>query len=190
MYFIIGLGNPGEQYARTRHNVAWILFDMLLGEEVWEYDAFLSARVAVTELAGKEVVFMKPLTFMNRSGEVLPALRKKYKAFSPNRIVVVHDELDLLLGEVRVAFARGHAGHNGVKSIMQHLKTKAFWRLRVGIARKLEDGRFIKPPVLAPFSQEEMTVLSGQVFPRFQEKLVGILEGRKEGIPLLKERKK
>ena len=175
MYFVIGLGNYGREYENTRHNFAWILFDEHLGKDVWEKDSFLLSLVAEASIEEENVLFLKPLTYMNLSGKVIPLLKKKYpEQFSPERLIVVHDELDLPFGEVRAVFNRGDAGHNGVRSITQHLGTKAFWRIRLGIAQERE-GRVIKPNVLSPFHEDELRVIKTEILKKYEKALKDIL---------------
>ncbi len=168
MYFVVGLGNYGREYENTRHNFAWILFDEHLGNDVWEKDTFLLSFVAKKSINGEDVLFIKPHTYMNLSGKVIPFLKKRYPDyFVPERVIVVHDELDLPFGEVRAVFNRGDAGHNGVRSITQHLGTKAFWRIRLGIAQERE-GRVIKPNVLSPFHEDELKVIRAEIFEKYR----------------------
>ena len=175
MYFVIGLGNYGREYENTRHNFAWILFDEYLGKDVWEKDSFLLSLIAEESIEEENVFFLKPLTYMNLSGKVIPLLKKRYpEQFSPARLIVVHDELDLPFGEVRAVFNRGDAGHNGVRSVTQHLGTKAFWRIRLGIAQERE-GRVIKPNVLSPFHEDELKVIKTEILKKYEKALKHIL---------------
>ncbi len=144
MFLIAGLGNPGEKYKKTRHNVGFLILDFLYGG--FENDKYANAFIKKDILEGKEVLFIKPETFMNDSGKSISYLKSKYEINDEN-ILVVYDDIDLPFGEVRVSFDRGDGGHNGIKSIVSHLGTKAFTRVRVGIAPKDTEGRAIKPKV-------------------------------------------
>lgn len=155
MMYIIGLGNPGKEYELTRHNVAWLLLDAVAGN--FEYDKYINARVATATLAGSDFTFLKPETFMNNSGEVVPHLLKK--GMTSEELVVVQDDIDLPLGSFRISYDRGDGGHNGIKSIVAVLGTKEFLRIRVGISMKDEEGILRKPNVLGKFSEEEMNKL-------------------------------
>ncbi|MFC3340300.1 aminoacyl-tRNA hydrolase [Paracandidimonas soli] len=131
---IIGLGNPGPQYEATRHNAGFWLADHLaddLGAAFSLEKAFFS-WVAKARLAGESVVLAKPTTFMNRSGQAAGALMRFYK-LTPEQVLVIHDELDLLPGQVKLKQGGGHAGHNGLRDIQSAFSSPNFWRLRIGI---------------------------------------------------------
>jgi peptidyl-tRNA hydrolase, PTH1 family len=133
---VVGLGNPGKQYARTRHNVGEECVALLARR----HDATLkagrdNAMVADARLDDRRVVLAFPLTFMNDSGRAVRALVRRHKIEDPERIVVVHDELDLPPGVVRVKAGGGLAGNNGLRSITQHLHTQDYLRVRIGIGK-------------------------------------------------------
>lgn len=156
---IVGLGNPGEEYALTRHNIGFVALDALSEAQdvsfVTKKD--LKALVAVTHIDGKQVVLAKPITFMNLSGEALQALAAFYKVSLPD-ITVVHDELDLPFGTVQKKVGGGSAGHNGLKSIIQHLG-EDFNRIRVGIGPKTPQQIDTADFVLQNFSKDEQKKL-------------------------------
>lgn len=149
MLTIIGLGNPGEKYHYTRHNIAWLVFDEIIPDE-WSFNKYMNAETAIANSG----MFIKPQTFMNRSGEVVDFLKKE-SDFDIKKLVIVHDDIDLAFGKVRISYDRGDGGHNGMKSIIEHLGSKECIRLRVGISRPLESGVLAKPNVLGPFPVEE-----------------------------------
>ena len=153
-YFVIGLGNPGTQYQHTRHNVAWIVLHKLLGAH-WEEDKYLKAQY----LNNDGVHFLLPQTYMNKSGESVAGLKKIFSSFTPQRLIVIYDDIDLPLGSVRISFDRGSGGHNGVKSVTHHIGSQKFIRIRIGVAKRLEDGRIVKPPVLGRFEKTELEVV-------------------------------
>jgi PTH1 family peptidyl-tRNA hydrolase len=132
---IVGLGNPGKEYERTRHNVGWWVVDHLA--DVWRFDAWKKdgdARVATGTVAGTKVRLIKPLTYMNLSGAVLrPYLRRPFWAASKDLLVVL-DEVQLPLGAYRFRAKGSAGGHNGLKSVEGTLKTQDYARLRIGIA--------------------------------------------------------
>ncbi|WP_456118559.1 aminoacyl-tRNA hydrolase [Sutterella wadsworthensis] len=131
---IVGLGNPGSDYVRTRHNAGFRFVDMLagkLGAHFHEERKF-QGETARGRIAGHEVWLLKPLTFMNASGEAVSAMANYFK-ITPAEVLVAHDEMDLLPGCMRIKKGGGNAGHNGLKSITQQLGTPDFWRLRLGI---------------------------------------------------------
>lgn len=135
---IVGLGNPGEKYARTRHNIGFMLVDALAAAHGWSWQS--KSRYPAQIAAGLHtpdetpVWLMKPDTFMNRSGEAVARFSKD-KNLLPEQILVIHDELDFYLGKIKGASDRGAAGHNGVQSIIDHLGGKNFYRIRFGIGK-------------------------------------------------------
>ena len=136
MKLIIGLGNPGREYARTRHNVGFRVVDFLCA--FWGFPAFapnkkFSAELSEGSLDGEKVVLVKPVTFMNLSGMAVRTLLDFYKLTAAD-IFVIQDELDIPFGTHRLATDSSAAGHNGIKNIIEHLGTQAFTRLRIGIA--------------------------------------------------------
>ncbi len=134
MKLVIGLGNPGSRYAQTRHNVGFRVVDGLAARYRWKWEQHGRAMLASGTLGTEKVVLVKPITYMNNSGEAVGELVRWYKA-QPENLLIIYDELDLPVGKVRLR-ARGSAGgHNGLKSIIQHLHTEQFARLRVGIGR-------------------------------------------------------
>lgn len=159
MYVIAGLGNPGEKYKDTRHNVGWFVIESLVGTEGWTESKYANALLKEDSRAGERTLFMKPLTFMNKSGESVSYSAQKNN-IEPSRIIVIHDDVDLPLGTFKISFDRGSGGHNGVKSIAHHLKTNAFVRIRIGIA----------PTTLRAKLQQKTKSLSGYVLSRFWDK--------------------
>ena len=131
---IVGLGNPGPEYERTRHNAGFRFLDALADKNggTFRNEPKFKGEIARARIAGEEVWLLKPLTFMNSSGESVSAVANYYK-IKPEEILVVHDEMDLLPGCMRIKQGGGNAGHNGLKSITQQLGTPNFWRLRLGI---------------------------------------------------------
>jgi len=142
MFLIVGLGNPGEKYIKTRHNVGFILFDLL--NLSFQKDKYANAFISKEVWDGEEVIFLKPETFMNDSGISVSFIKEKYE-IENEKIMVIYDDLDLPFGDLRVSFDRGDGGHNGIKSIVSQIGSKSFVRVRVGIAPKSEDGKAIKP---------------------------------------------
>jgi PTH1 family peptidyl-tRNA hydrolase len=137
-YLVVGLGNPGKEYARNRHNVGFLVAD-LLGERIGA--KFGRHRRAVADVAegrlgigGPRVVLVKPLTYMNLSGGPVTALARFYKV-EPAQIIAVHDELDVPYGQVRAKVGGGEGGHNGLRSMSRSLGTKEYARVRFGIGR-------------------------------------------------------
>jgi PTH1 family peptidyl-tRNA hydrolase len=137
---IVGLGNPGTEYEKTRHNVAWILLDEILDDANWEFDKYAQADV----YADEDVVYLKPQTFMNNSGMSVKYLADKH-AVGGDHIVVVHDDIDLPLGRIKISYNAGDGGHNGVKSIADHLGSAKFVRVRIGVSPGQTTGDLERP---------------------------------------------
>jgi peptidyl-tRNA hydrolase, PTH1 family len=148
---IVGLGNPGAEYEATRHNAGFWLVDHLArdGQIFLRHDGKFHGLCGKVKIAGQDVWLLQPQTFMNRSGLSVVALAQFYKIL-PDEILVVHDELDIAPGLVKLKQGGGNGGHNGLKDIQAHLSTPNFWRLRLGIGHpgnKNEVANFVlKPP--------------------------------------------
>ena len=159
MHLIVGLGNPGADYAKTRHNAGFLLVEIMAeqGKAGWTNERKFVARVARGEKAGKKFLLAEPQTFMNLSGETVGALVKFYQLPLAQLLVTV-DDADLPLGEIRLRPGGSSGGHHGLESIEQHLGTREFARLRIGIGRR--DGtREITNFVLGKFDAAETAVL-------------------------------
>jgi len=139
LWLIVGLGNPGPRYERTRHNVGWRVVDALAARAGCALDrAQCNAAVGRGELCGARVLLAKPLTFMNVSGEAVGGLARFYR-IPPSRVIACYDDLDTDVARVRLRPGGGHGGHNGVRSMIQHFGgDKGFARVRVGIGRPPE----------------------------------------------------
>ena len=131
---IVGLGNPGREYARNRHNAGWMVLDELARRHSASWKGKFNGKVAEVRLDGHRVALLKPETYMNESGRSVAAAARFYK-LEPDAILVVHDEGDFDLGRLQARMGGGSAGHNGLRSIAQHLKTPEFMRLRIGVGR-------------------------------------------------------
>ena len=158
MFLVAGLGNPGEEYALTPHNLGFLTVDRLAerhGIRVTRRDS--KALIGAGEIDGREVMLAKPQTFMNLSGTSLQSLMEKH-AIGVSELIVVYDELDLPWLDVRIKPKGSAAGHNGMKSIIQSLKTSDFVRMRLGIhpGHPLSSGADF---VLAPIKRSQMTEL-------------------------------
>lgn len=152
---IVGLGNPGPQYETTRHNVGFMVADALAGRIGAKFSSHKKSNSDIVQarLADRPVIVAKPRTFMNLSGQPVAALARFFSV-EPANIVVVHDELDLDFGTIRLKFGGGEGGHNGLRSTSQHLTTKDYLRVRVGIGRppgRMDPASY----VLKPFSSAE-----------------------------------
>src|SRR3982751_2791457 len=131
---VVGLGNPGREYARHRHNVGHMVVDELARRHGGAWRAKFSGRVADVRIDDHRVALLKPETFMNDSGRSVSAAQRFYK-LQPDAVLVVHDEIDLEPGRLQARKGGGLAGHNGLRSIASHLRSQEFLRLRVGVGR-------------------------------------------------------
>jgi len=148
MKLIVGLGNPGKTYQKTRHNIGFITLDALheklheYGVSNWELSKKFNAQVSGCAIHNEKIILAKPMTFMNHSGQSVQLIAHFYK-MKASDIIVLHDDKDLKLGDLKIQTDRGDAGHNGVKSIIDHIGGKNFTRVRIGVAsaneRKMSD---------------------------------------------------
>ena len=159
MHLIVGLGNPGADYAKTRHNAGFLLVEKLAAQwkTNWANERKFLARVAKAERSGKKVLLCEPQTFMNLSGEAVGAITSFYQVPLVNILVAV-DDADLPFGEIRLRPGGGSGGHHGLESLTQHLGSKEYARLRIGIGRKI-DAREITNYVLGKFDSSENEML-------------------------------
>ena len=157
---IVGLGNPGRKYERTRHNAGFMVADRLakLWKAEWARQKKFGAAVTKADRGEQRLILCKPATFMNASGEAVGAVAAYYKVPIEGILVVV-DDADLPLGEVRLRARGSSGGHHGLESIEQHLATREFARLRVGIGRGQTTEREITGHVLAEFSRAESDLM-------------------------------
>ncbi|EET61101.1 aminoacyl-tRNA hydrolase [Marvinbryantia formatexigens DSM 14469] len=155
MYIIAGLGNPGRQYAHTRHNVGFDTIDVLA--EKYNIKVEYEKGRALTgsgRIEGQSVLLVKPLTFMNLSGESIRALADFYKIDGTSQLIVIYDDISLPPGQLRIREKGSAGGHNGIKSIISHLGGQEFLRIKVGVGEK-PAGWDLADYVLSRFSQEE-----------------------------------
>jgi PTH1 family peptidyl-tRNA hydrolase len=160
VYLVAGLGNPGAEYSRTRHNAGFMVveqFGRRFGVE-WKDASRFQSRLSRIEVGERKVILCEPQTYMNASGEAIAPLAAYYRV-PPGRMLAVVDDADLPLGQIRLRAEGSSGGHHGLESIEQHLGTRQFARLRVGIGRTERDVREISGHVLGKFSADEKEVL-------------------------------
>ncbi|MDD4996236.1 MAG: aminoacyl-tRNA hydrolase [Patescibacteria group bacterium] len=158
MILIVGLGNPDKKYEKTRHNVGWLMADELIKKEKWQKDKKADCFYFKKELANQEIIIIKPLAFMNNSGQAVQIIQKKHKIKTEN-IIIIHDDIDISLGKIKIGQNHSSAGHKGVQSVIDHLKTKNFVRVRVGIKPANELKIPAEKFVLKNFSKKEKEML-------------------------------
>jgi len=175
---VVGLGNPGSQYDQTRHNAGCWLVDRWASKlnTTFQTDKSFFGEVAKGRWQGRQIWFLKPTTFMNRSGQSVGALSRFYK-IPLSAILVAHDELDLLPGQLRLKFGGGHAGHNGLRDIQSVMGAPDYWRLRIGIGhpRSLGLMQGVADFVLHPPSREEQQAID-QALDRCEQALPLLLD--------------
>ncbi|GIW06127.1 MAG: peptidyl-tRNA hydrolase [Dehalococcoidia bacterium] len=166
---IVGLGNPGKEYAQTRHNVGFMVIEALAERHGLRFQRkHGKAEVADGLIAGQRVLLAKPQTYVNLSGEAVNVLRR-FTRLAPERILVICDDLDLPLGTIRIREQGGSGGHNGLKSIAHHLGTTRFPRLRIGIGRPPAEERLgrdddlVTAHVLGNFTADERVIINSAI---------------------------
>ena len=177
---IAGLGNPGIKYTGNRHNIGFMCVDRFAHDNNLSFTRSNSrAKIAEGRIAGHDIVIAKPQTFMNNSGESVGRLVRKFKVKFDN-LIIVHDDLDLPLGKIRIRLGGSSGGHNGINSIVQHIGNQEFIRVRVGIGRPNgqethENGEDdVINHVLGDFTAEEKTIMQ-EVIPCVSEALQCLL---------------
>jgi PTH1 family peptidyl-tRNA hydrolase len=152
---VVGLGNPGREYARNRHNVGYLVVDELARRHGGAWRSKFSGQLAEIRLDGHKIAMLKPETYMNESGRAVSAAARFYK-LEPGEVLVIHDEGDFELGRLELKVGGGLGGHNGLRSIVQHLKTQDFLRLRIGVGRpERGDPRPLADYVLSNFEPHD-----------------------------------
>ncbi|MGZ8095422.1 MAG: aminoacyl-tRNA hydrolase [Methylosarcina sp.] len=156
---VVGLGNPGRQYENTRHNAGFLFLDDLAADLgcSWSSVSRFEGLFSEGSIASAKVMLLKPETFMNRSGQSVGKVARYYK-LQPEEILVVHDELDFNVGVAKLKKDGGHAGHNGLRDIIAHLGSNAFYRLRIGIGRPVA-GRPVAEYVLSVPAKKEWEMM-------------------------------
>lgn len=160
VYLIVGLGNPGLQYEKTRHNAGFLALDAVCKKNNQKIDRLkFKSLTLLSDLAGKKVLFLKPQTFMNVSGEAVVQAMQFYK-IPMERVIVVYDDISLDVGKMRVRRNGSHGGHNGIKSIIQLTGTDAFARIKIGVGQKPNPDYDLADWVLSKFTEKEMQLLA------------------------------
>ncbi len=186
MFLILGLGNPGEKYAKNRHNIGFMFADWVKNSSTdiseWKYDKYADADLAKAQEKNEFSrigLLAKPRTFMNRSGFSANKLITTYE-LQPTALFVAHDDLDISLGEFKIQQGKGPKIHNGLASIESSLRFKDFWRIRIGIDNRDPSRRIPgEPYVLQNFTDEEMNIVS-DLFPIIFAKLQRVFEAQEQ----------
>jgi peptidyl-tRNA hydrolase, PTH1 family len=164
MKLIIGLGNPGEEYKKTRHNAGFLAVDKIADNfqfSIFNFQSIFNAEITNEIFENEKVILIKPQTFMNNSGQAVKAVLNYYK-IDLKDIIIIHDDLDIPLGEYKISKNKNSGGHKGVQSVIDNLGTKDFTRVRIGVEienRKIPTEKF----VLEKFSKDEMGVVENVI---------------------------
>ena len=162
MFLVIGLGNPGQKYQQTRHNAGFMAIHAL-GEK-YDFPAFRldkksNSLISEGFINNEKLILAKPQTFMNNSGTAVKSLYTKYKILDTRYLILVHDDIDLPVGTIRISTNSGSAGHKGIDSIINAIGTKNFTRIRIGILPKPEKPKNVDQFVLKKFTKEENEII-------------------------------
>ena len=157
MNLVVGLGNPDKEYAKTRHNVGFMYLDYLFGSDKFKLNKKFNAYEYEININGNKVLFIKPLSYMNLSGEVVNRYLEYYKINIDN-LLVIQDDLDIPVGKYKLMYNHGDGGHNGIKNIVLNVSSKEFLRLKIGISKNKEINT--KDYVLGKFSKEELEIIN------------------------------
>ena len=156
MWLLVGLGNPGSRYTKTRHNIGFMVLDALTAQIGLAFRERTDYRASDGFMENERIIFMEPLTFMNRSGSAVKKIADKH-AVSPERIIVIHDDLDLATGRIKIRKKGSAGGHKGIESVIQQIGTRDFIRVKIGIGRDplMPTEAF----VLSKFRKEELPLI-------------------------------
>lgn len=187
MILIVGLGNPGKKFEKTRHNVGFMAVDGF--QEKNNFSVFKLSKKSLAEISegaldDEKVILAKPQTFMNNSGRAVKLLNSKSK-IQNSELFIVHDDLDLPLGKIRISVGRSSAGHKGVESVIKELKTKSFVRFRVGIKPVTSDKQQETKPekfVLQKFNREEEKILKEVIKKTIEAVKMALKEGTEKAM--------
>lgn len=158
MHLIVGLGNPEKQYEKTRHNLGFMAVDYLADKEKWQISKGAQALFLKKNIENKKIELLKPQTYMNNSGFSVAYAVRKHNLESSD-VCLIHDDKDIVFGQMKIQISRGDAGHKGVKSIIQHLGNKDLIRVRLGIKPQKINGKETKNFVLGKFTATEQKLL-------------------------------
>lgn len=170
MILVVGLGNPGHKYKKTRHNVGFLALDFIAETDKWQESKKANCLYLKKQMASKIIELIKPLTSMNNSGKCVRYIKRKHCIESKD-IIVIHDDIDLLIGTIRISQNISSAGHKGVQSIINELGTKNFTRIRIGIQPKTGKPQNTEKFVLQKFTKDEEKIIK-----KIIEKVIEIIK--------------
>jgi len=187
MKIILGLGNPGKKFKNTRHNLGFLILEKFAKEKnfpKFEVKKGVLSLISQKRIKKEKIILAKPQTFMNESGKAAKLILKHFKTKTKD-LVVVHDDLALPLGKMKISFGRGAGGHKGVQSIIREIKTKNFLRLRVGIKTEELKNKKIKDFVLENFKKEERKILKDIIKEVIEAIEILIKEGKEKAMSIV-----
>ena len=163
MILIVGLGNPEKDYEQSRHNTGFIVLDYILSKIDWKQNSGTKALYYKNSINKKIIEYIKPQTFMNNSGVAVSFAQTKHK-IKPKDVIVIYDDIDLPIGNLKISFNRGSGGHKGIESIIKKIKSREFVRIRIGISPQTPTGKLRKPKneqallkfLLGKFKEDEL----------------------------------
>lgn len=162
MILIVGLGNPGRKYSKTRHNVGFMVVDELARKYGLEFRERKEYYIAEARLEGKDIIIIKPATYMNLSGiAVKKVINESILKNLPDSLIVVHDDLDMPVGKIKIKKNGSSGGHRGVQSIIDSIGTKNFIRVKIGIGK--DPAQDVSDYVLSPFKKEEKSIVKEKI---------------------------
>lgn len=192
MILVVGLGNPGKQYEKTRHNVGFLVLDAFRKKHKfsdWKFIKKYNSLVSEGEIDWQKILLVKPQTYMNRSGEAVKKLTSNLQLIT-NNLWVVHDDIYLPLGSIKISVGRGSAGHKGIESVINALKTKNFVRFRIGTSSNQAGTKNIKNIVLKPFSKHEKRIIKYIISTATQAITEAILHGTQKAMNIYNKKSK
>jgi peptidyl-tRNA hydrolase, PTH1 family len=160
MLVIAGLGNPGKKYSRTRHNIGFMVVEEIARRSGIEFTDRKEYRIGRGSMEGHNVILLEPLLYMNRSGAPVREIVRKHNA-QPYELIVIHDDLDMETGKLRIRKTGSSGGHKGVESIIQNIGSRDFIRVKIGIGR--EPGTAVEDYVLSKFSRHEISIIKESI---------------------------
>ncbi|GAB4412997.1 MAG: aminoacyl-tRNA hydrolase [Thermodesulfovibrionales bacterium] len=160
MWVIVGLGNPGRRYSKTRHNIGFMVADDIADRYGIELKTKELYKMGKGSIGDSDIILMEPLTFMNRSGLAVRDVMKRY-GIPPENLIVIHDDIDMQTGTLKIRAKGSSGGHRGIESIIESIGTKGFIRVKIGIGRG--DGVPVEDYVLSRFGKEELPVIKDAI---------------------------
>mgnify|MGYP000843790119 CR=1 FL=1 len=178
-YIVVGLGNPGKEYEKTRHNIGFMTLDFISQKSGINFDSQkFKSLMGMGKLEGKKIILLKPQTYMNLSGQSVIPIMSFYKV-PPERVIIIFDDISLCCGKIRIRKKGSHGGHNGVRNIIEMSGCDKFPRIKIGVGNKPNEHWNLADWVLSKFSSEEMAKLS-ESFEQTYEALKFILSEKTE----------